>query len=228
MKLVEVIGMSCKKIIAIDGPAAAGKSTIAQKIAGCLGYVYIDTGAMFRALTLKALNSGLALEDEAGIKRLLGDTQIKLTEEKKVYLDGEEVTDAIRSPEVSRNVSLVASYKAVRDEMKARQIQYASNNPVVMDGRDIGTAVLPHADVKIFMTATVDVRAQRRYQENLKRNIPSDLEVLKKEIKDRDELDSTREHAPLVKAADAIEIDTSQLTIEEAVDKILKIVKGGD
>ena len=220
--------MSCTKVIAIDGPAAAGKSTIAQKIASHLGYVYIDTGAMFRAITLKALKNGIDLQDEAKIESLLAKTEIKLSDTKDVYLDGENVTDAIRMPEVSRNVSVVAAYKGVRDEMKARQIQYAKENCVVMDGRDIGTAVLPEADVKIFMTASVDVRAQRRYRENLLRNIPSDLEALKKEIKTRDELDSTREHAPLTKADDAIEIDTSSLTIEEAVDKIIKIVKGGD
>jgi len=220
--------MSCTKVIAIDGPAAAGKSTIAQKIASRLGYVYIDTGAMFRAITLKALKRGIDLQDEQQVESLLVGTDIKLSDTKDVYLDGEKVTDEIRMPEVSRNVSIVAAYKSVRDEMKARQIQYAKENSVVMDGRDIGTAVLPDADVKIFMTATVDVRAQRRYQENLLRNIPSDLESLKKEIKLRDELDSTREHAPLTKADDAIEIDTSLLTIEEAVDKIIKIVKGGD
>ena len=219
--------MNCTKVIAIDGPAAAGKSTIAQKIAGRLGYVYIDTGAMFRAITFKALKNGIDLHDEAAIEKLLQDTDIHLSETKDVYLDGERVTEEIRQPEISQNVSLIAAYKGVRDEMKARQVQYAKENSVVMDGRDIGTAVLPHADVKIFMTASVDVRAQRRYRENLLRNIPSDLEALKEEISRRDQLDSTREHAPLTKAEDAILIDTSHLTIEEAVDKIIKIVKGG-
>jgi len=220
--------MSCTKIIAIDGPAAAGKSTIAQKIACRLGYVYIDTGAMFRAITLKALKNGINVEDEKRIENLLQGTDIELSDTKDVYLDGEKVTDEIRMPEVSRNVSIVAAYKGVRDEMKARQIQYAREHSVVMDGRDIGTAVLPNADVKIFMTASVDVRAERRYKENVLRNIPTDIEALKKEITKRDELDSTREHAPLTKAADAIEVDTSHLTIEEAVDKIIKIVKGGN
>ncbi|HAX74034.1 MAG TPA: (d)CMP kinase, partial [Firmicutes bacterium] len=216
------------KVIAIDGPAAAGKSTIAQKVAQMLGYVYIDTGAMYRAITYKALKNNVDVEDEAGIMALLDKTLITLTNDKKVFLDGEDVSEAIRQPEVSKNVSAVSAHKLIREELKRRQIQYAKTDNVVMDGRDIGTNVLPNADYKIFMTASVEVRATRRYKENLKRNITTDLESLKEEIRTRDELDSTRKHSPLLKADDAIVVDTSQMTIDEVVDRIITIVKGSD
>ena len=219
--------MGHSKVIAIDGPAAAGKSTIAQKIAEKLGYVYIDTGAMYRAVTLKALNEKIELDNEEEIGKMLDRTEIRLTDTKEVFLDNENVTEDIRQPKISQNVSAIAAQKRVRDELKRRQIDYAKTNNVVMDGRDIGTNVLPNAEIKIFMTASVEVRAERRYQENKKRNIPCDLETLKKEIQLRDELDSTREHAPLLKAKDAITVDTSTMTIDEVVNKIIKIVKGG-
>jgi len=215
------------KVIAIDGPAAAGKSTIAQMIAKQLGYVYVDTGAMYRAVTLKALNKKINLEDETQINNMLQETKIQLTNTQRVLLDDVDVTEAIRQPQISQNVSVVSAHKSLRDIMKARQIKYAETNNVVMDGRDIGTYVLPNADFKFFMTASVEVRANRRYQENLKRNVKCDLETLKQEIQLRDELDSTREYAPLIKAEDAIIVDTSSMTINEVVDKIIKIVKGG-
>lgn len=167
------------KVIAIDGPAAAGKSTIAQKVAEMLGYVYIDTGAMYRAVTLKALNQNIDVQDEEKIEKMLEDTTIRLTNDKKVYLDDVDVTEAIRQPIVSQNVSAVSAHKVVRDELKRRQIEYAKTANVVMDGRDIGTNVLPDADYKIFMTASVEVRAERRYKENIKRNIPCDLRKFK-------------------------------------------------
>lgn len=216
------------KVIAIDGPAAAGKSTIAQKVAEMLGYVYIDTGAMYRAITLKALKQNIAVENEEKLEEMLAQTTIRLTHDKKVFLDEVDVTDAIRQTVVSQNVSAVSAHKVVRDELKRRQIEYAKTDNVVMDGRDIGTNVLPDADCKIFMTASVDVRAERRYKENVKRNIPCDLESLKDEIQKRDELDSTRKHSPLLKAEDAIEVDTSNMTIEEVVNTIITIVKGGE
>ena len=205
------------KVIAIDGPAAAGKSTIAQKVAQMLGYIYIDTGAMYRAVTLKALNEKIDVEDEETIANMLKDTTIRLTNDKKVFLDEVDVTDAIRQPIVSQNVSAVSAIRFVRDELKNRQIDYAKTDNVVMDGRDIGTNVLPNADYKIFMTASVDVR----------RSIPCDLETLKEEIELRDKLDSTRKHSPLTKAEDAIVVDTSDLTIDEAVEAIINIVKKG-
>ena len=215
------------KVIAIDGPAAAGKSTIAQKVAQMLGYIYIDTGAMYRAVTLKALNEIVDVTDEETIAKMLKNTTIRLTNDKKVFLDEVDVTDAIRQPIVSQNVSAVSAIRFVRDELKNRQIEYAKTDNVVMDGRDIGTNVLPNADYKIFMTASVDVRAKRRYDENLRRSIACDFETLKEEIELRDKLDSTREHSPLTKAEDAIVVDTSDLTIDEAVDAIINIVKKG-
>ncbi len=215
------------KAIAIDGPAAAGKSTIAQQVAQMLGYVYIDTGAMYRAITYKTLQNNVNVEDENAIMALLQDTVITLTADKRVFVDNEEVSDAIRQPVVSQNVSAVSAHKEVRDELKRRQIEYAKIDNVVMDGRDIGTNVLPDADYKIFMTASVGVRAKRRYDENVRRGIESDLKTLEAEIARRDELDSTREHSPLVKAADAVEVDTSDMTIDEVVKTISDIVKVG-
>ena len=215
------------KAIAIDGPAAAGKSTIAQKVAQMLGYVYIDTGAMYRAITYKTLQNQVNVEDELAIMALLKETTITLTADKRVLVDQEEVSEAIRQPIVSQNVSAVSAHKEVRDELKRRQIDYAKVDNVVMDGRDIGTNVLPDADYKIFMTASVGVRAKRRYDENVRRGIESDLKTLEAEIARRDELDSTRQHSPLVKAEDAVEVDTSDMTIDEVVETISNIVKVG-
>ncbi|SES80944.1 cytidylate kinase [Oceanobacillus limi] len=220
--------MSKKKIaIAIDGPAAAGKSTVAKIVAYELSYIYIDTGAMYRALTLKATNQSLALEDETSLAKLLQDTKIELkqsNEGQRVLLDGEDVTLEIRSQIVTNNVSYVAKHKAIREEMVARQQSLANYRGVVMDGRDIGTHVLPDAEVKIFLIASVEERAKRRYEENVQKGFPSDLEELKKEIEQRDLIDSKREVAPLLKAEDAIEIDTTSLTIDQVAQKILEAV----
>lgn len=226
-RIVELF-MSKKKIaIAIDGPAAAGKSTVAKIVAYELSYIYIDTGAMYRALTLKATNQSLALEDETSLAKLLQDTKIELkqsNEGQRVLLDGEDVTLEIRSQIVTNNVSYVAKHKAIREEMVARQQSLANYRGVVMDGRDIGTHVLPDAEVKIFLIASVEERAKRRYEENVQKGFPSDLEELKKEIEQRDLIDSKREVAPLLKAEDAIEIDTTSLTIDQVAQKILEAV----
>ena len=210
--------------IAIDGPAAAGKSTIAKKIATKLGYVYIDTGAMYRALTWAAITDGIDLNNEQAITRLLPQLKINLTPSGEVYVNDVLVTKSIRSSEVTNNVSLVASYEAVRVDLKNRQIELARSENVIMDGRDIGTNVLPDADFKFFMVADPSVRALRRYKENLSKGIESDLALLEKEIIIRDEKDATREHAPLKRAEDAILIDTSQLSIDEVVDKMIEYV----
>lgn len=213
--------------IAIDGPAAAGKSTVAKMIAKRLSYIYIDTGAMYRALTYRALQQGIALDDEQALISLLKDTYIELRpshEGQHVLVNGEDVTNVIRSKEVTNAVSLVAKHPLVREEMVARQRALAKNGGVVMDGRDIGTHVLPNAEVKVFLKASVEERARRRHKENIARGFPSDLETLKKEIARRDQLDSEREVAPLKKAEDAIEIDTTSLSIEEVVERIMEIV----
>ena len=213
--------------IAIDGPAAAGKSTVAKMVAEKLSYIYIDTGAMYRALTLKALQCDTQLEDEKALHKLLNQTNIQLQKvngDQLVLLDKEDVTTDIRSPKVTENVSLVARHSAVREEMVNRQQQLANSTGIVMDGRDIGTHVLPNADVKIYLIASVYERARRRYEENVEKGIPSDFEELQKEIEKRDELDSSRKASPLMKARDAIEIDTTPLSIQEAADKILEKV----
>ncbi|WP_093044786.1 (d)CMP kinase [Thalassobacillus cyri] len=214
--------------IAIDGPAAAGKSTVAKKVAHQLGYVYIDTGAMYRALTWCALQKELDLEDEAGVHHLLMECDILLKMEQdgqRVYVNEEDVTQAIRTQEVTNQVSLVAKHRKVREEMVQRQQKLAKKRGVVMDGRDIGTHVIPDAEVKIFMSASVEERAERRHKENLKKGFPSNLEELMDEIRRRDEIDSKREVAPLLKADDAVEIDTTSLSIDEVVERIIAVVK---
>lgn len=214
--------------IAIDGPAAAGKSTVAKKVAEKLSFIYVDTGAMYRALTWKALNHKVSLEDENSLTDLLNKTELKLVQSEKgqrVMLDGQDVSDDIRTEEVTNNVSYVAKHKQVREEMVKRQQELVKEQGVVMDGRDIGTHVLPHAEVKIYMIATVNERAERRHKENLEKGFPSDLDQLKADIRKRDEIDSNRETAPLVKADDAIEVDTTSLSIEEVVERIISIVE---
>ncbi|SEQ25302.1 cytidylate kinase [Virgibacillus subterraneus] len=210
--------------IAIDGPAAAGKSTVAKIVAKRLTYVYIDTGAMYRGLTLKALNKQISLEDEQQLAALLTDTDIELVQGENgqhVMIDKEDVTRSIRSDEVTNNVSFVAKHPSIRKEMVKRQQILAEQSGVVMDGRDIGTHVLPEAEIKIFLIATVEERAKRRYEENIQKGFPADLEKLKEEIEQRDLIDSKREAAPLTKANDAIEIDTTALTIDEVAELIL-------
>jgi CMP/dCMP kinase len=213
--------------IAIDGPAAAGKSTVAKIIAKKLSYIYIDTGAMYRSLTYKALAEDVNLEDEVKLLDVLLHTTIELRPAlngQHVYLNGVNVTEEIRSNLVTNSVSIVAKHRSVREEMVARQQQLALDGGVVMDGRDIGTHVLPSAEVKVFLLASVEERAVRRHEENLSKGIESHLERLKEEIALRDKLDSEREVAPLKKAKDAIEIDTTSLSIHEVVDKIMSLV----
>jgi cytidylate kinase len=217
-----------KKIsIAIDGPAAAGKSTVAKIIAKKLSYVYIDTGAMYRTLTYASQKQGIDLNDEAKVVAVLKDIVIEFQngeETQRVLLNGEDVTEVIRTPEVTNQVSIAAKHRLVREEMVRRQQALGESGGVVMDGRDIGTHVMPNAEVKIFLLASVEERAQRRHAENTLKGFPSDLEQLKQEIAQRDKLDSEREVAPLKKADDAIELDTTSLSIEEVVEKIMDIV----
>lgn len=216
-----------KKIsIAIDGPAAAGKSTVAKLVAEKLFFIYIDTGAMYRALTLKALTKDVNLENAMELYTLLTQTQIQLVPEKGgqfVYLDGNDVTQSIRSQEVTNSVSIVSKHQSVREEMVSRQQLLAAGGGVVMDGRDIGTHVLPQAEVKVFLVASVEERAVRRHTENLEKGYSSDLQQLKEEIEKRDKLDSEREVAPLKKASDAVLIDTTALSIEQVVNRIVAL-----
>ncbi|MEC5252431.1 (d)CMP kinase [Bacillus licheniformis] len=220
--------MEKKLCIAIDGPAAAGKSTVAKIVARKKSYIYIDTGAMYRAITYLALEKGVDLNDEAALTALLKESAIDLTVspegEQKVYIAGEDVTEAIRTDSVSNQVSIVAKYAGIREEMTKRQQQLAEKGGVVMDGRDIGTHVLPNAEVKIFLLASVEERAKRRFEENVKKGYNVNYETLAEEIRRRDKLDSEREISPLKKADDALEIDTTLLTIDEVAEKILQIV----
>ncbi|ASV69175.1 (d)CMP kinase [Cytobacillus sp. FSL W7-1323] len=214
--------------IAIDGPAAAGKSTVAKIIAEKLHYIYIDTGAMYRALTFKALQSEIDINDEESLIPLLKETEIVLNpgeSGQRILLDGIDVSTEIRTAEVTNSVSTVSKHKQVREEMVARQQRFGQEGGVVMDGRDIGTHVLPDAEVKVFLLASVDERAARRHAENLEKGFPSDLALLKEEIAKRDKLDSEREVAPLKKAEDAVELDTTSLSIHEVVDRIMKLVE---
>jgi len=220
--------MSKKISIAIDGPAAAGKSTVAKIVAKQLGYIYIDTGAMYRALTLKAIQNDVDVNNEKELSQLLSKMTIKLVPEngvQKVYIDQTDVSEAIRTPEVTRNVSFVAKHSLVREKMVDLQREYGVDGGVVMDGRDIGTHVLVNAEVKIFMIASVDERAQRRHIENLKNGFESDLDVLKEEIATRDKIDSEREVSPLKKADDAVSLDSTSKSINDVVEEILSIVK---
>jgi cytidylate kinase len=213
--------------IAIDGPAAAGKSTVAKIVAGKLGYLYIDTGAMYRAITFQAIRNDVNVEDESSLQQLLEKMEIDLraaNNTQHVYINGEDVTEQIRTHEVTNNVSIVAKHKSVREEMVARQRVLAKRGGVVMDGRDIGTHVLPDAEVKVFLLASVEERALRRHAENLSKGFDSDLEKLKEEIARRDKLDSEREIAPLKKAEGAAEIDTTSLSIEQVVERIMDLV----
>jgi CMP/dCMP kinase len=218
-----------KKIsIAIDGPAAAGKSTVAKIAAEKLSYIYIDTGAMYRALTYKAIEAGADLENEDKLMDILTGIQIDLLpgdQGQIILVDGENVTEVIRTAAVTNSVSIVAKHRKIREEMVRRQKAFSMGGGVVMDGRDIGTHVLPHAEVKVFLLASVEERAMRRHQENIKKGYPSDLEQLKTDIAYRDKLDSEREVAPLKKADDAVVIDTTSLAIPEVVEKIMLLAE---
>lgn len=216
-----------KLIIAIDGPAGAGKSTVAQILAHRLHYNYIDTGAMYRAITWKTMKSEV-VNDVKAIGEIAQNIKLSLTYvsgKTIVFVDGCDVTAAIRTPEVSRRVSEIAQIKSVRDAMLQLQRELAGCGGVVMDGRDIGTHVLPNADVKIFLTASIKERAERRWRELTEKGFKIRLEELEEEIATRDKKDSEREFAPLIQASDAVLIDTTTLSIEEAVTAISKICK---
>jgi len=207
--------------LAIDGPAGAGKSSVAKIIAKRLNYTYIDTGAMYRATTLKALNLGIDINDPNQFD-FLDSTEMTFING-VLYMDHTDVTLSIRSNDVSNNVSVVASHIPVRNKLVAIQQKISMNTNVVMDGRDIGTVVLPHADLKIFMSATVEERARRRYEENISLGIKSNYEKLIQEIKRRDKIDSSRSYNPLRQAEDAIYLDTSHLNLMEVSDKIYEM-----
>jgi CMP/dCMP kinase len=215
--------------IAIDGPAGAGKSTVAKLVAKQLGLFYVDTGAMYRAIAYKALTNGIPIEFEEKVSEIATKTQVVLDHsgERLVWCDGQNVTQEIRSPEISRAVSTVASYKKVRERLVELQRMEAARGGVVMDGRDIGTYVLPEADLKIFLTATAQERARRRWIElqNAGKNVS--FEEVAQDMERRDRQDMEREISPLEPARDAIILDTTGLEVEDIVAKILRLAKEG-
>lgn len=214
------------KNIAIDGPAGAGKSTIARLVAQRLGYIYVDTGAMYRAEALACVRAGVSPDDEESVCRVCGRSRVSLSYEngeQAVILDGENVNALIRDENVSLATSKIAAYARVREMLLALQREIASENNVIMDGRDIGTSVLPGADLKIYLTASVETRAKRRYTEYVKKGIGCDISEIKKDIAARDERDINREISPLKMADDAVLIDSSEMTIEEVCDAIISL-----
>ena len=218
-------------IVAIDGPAGAGKSTVAKLLAQKLGFVYVDTGAMYRALTLKALENNIALHDVSGLAAIARASSIDLINTSsgslKVLLDGREVTDLIREPRITRVVSDIAKIKEVREVLMELQRKLGGNKDVVVDGRDIGTVVFPRAERKFFLDADFKERIKRRYKELKAAGSLVSAKDVEGDLANRDTIDSTRECAPLKKADDAIYIDTTALSIEQVVDTLFKKVKNG-
>lgn len=224
--------MSLPSTIAIDGPAASGKSTIAGLLAERLSYLYFDTGALYRAVTWLALERGLAIGDEEAIVALAQAAQITITRptvqdgrQYTVYADSRDITWEIRSPEVDAHVSPVSAYPGVREALKGAQRKMGEEGQVVMVGRDIGTVIMPHADLKIYLDASLEVRAQRRYEEILARGEEASYEDLLADMRRRDEIDSHRLAAPLKPAQDAIIIDTDHLSIEEVWGQVMALVE---
>ena len=212
--------------IAIDGPSAAGKSTIADLLAERLGYNHLDTGAMYRAVAYKAMNSGIALDDEDKIVEMIGNMDLQMKIDGSVILDGNDVSEAIRTNEVSMGASDVSKLQGCREALVAMQQKICAEGGYILDGRDIGTVVLKDAPVKIFMVASAEARAERRVLQNQEKGIEADYESILEDIKKRDYQDTHREHSPLRKAEDAVEVDTSDLSIEEVVHRVLEIIEG--
>lgn len=211
--------------IAIDGPAGAGKSTIARRVAKEKGYIYVDTGAMYRAIGLYFMNEGVDAENAAAVLDALAAIQVEIkyeAGEQQVYLNGKNVSKKIRQEAVGNMASKVATKQAVRDKLLDLQRNLAATQDVVMDGRDIGTFVLPNAELKIYLTASVDTRADRRYKELVEKHMPADLEEIKRDIEARDYQDMHRKIAPLTQAEDAYYLDSSALTIDEVVAEIIR------
>lgn len=215
-----------KNVIAIDGPGGAGKSTIAKLLAQKLNYIHLDTGAMYRAVTLAALNRNINFNNEDKLVDLAQDIDISFNEEGEILLNGQNVSKEIRSAEVNNYVSKTAAVKGVREVLVKKQQELAVNNKVVMDGRDITTVVLPEAEYKFYLTASLEERARRRFEEEKSKGKTADFEEIKASIARRDRLDSEREHSPLKKADDAILLDTTNLSIEEVIAKMMAIIEG--
>ena len=221
--------MNTKKIaIAIDGPAGAGKSSISKVVANELGYLYIDTGAMYRGVTWAVLDSHVNVNNQKDVESLLPSLDLTLEPTAnacKVFVKGQDVTDLIRQQQINENVSTIASYKGVREYLVERQQAMAAVGGVILDGRDIGSVVLPNAELKIYLTASVDARAKRRWLEVQGTSNEQSLEDIKKNVESRDEMDKNRDESPLVCVEDAIVVDSSNMTFDETVEHILHLVQ---
>ena len=221
--------MNTKKIaIAIDGPAGAGKSSISKVVANELGYLYIDTGAMYRGVTWAVLDSHINVNNQKDVESLLPSLDLTLEPTAnacKVFVKGQDVTDLIRQQQINENVSTIASYKGVREYLVERQQAMAAVGGVILDGRDIGSVVLPKAELKIYLTASVDARAKRRWLEVQGTSNEQSLEDIKKNVESRDEMDKNRDESPLVCVEDAIVVDSSNMTFDETVEHILHLVQ---
>ena len=211
--------------IAIDGPAASGKSTAAKGVAKALDFLYLDTGAMYRAITLYMIEKGLDTRSEEDAKSILDEVTMREDKNGHIFLNKRDVTERVREEDVTKLVSYACAHKAVRERLVALQREMAKGESVVMDGRDIGTVVLPDATLKVYQVASVESRAKRRYLEELSKGKEASLEEIQKDIERRDYIDSHREHSPLRKAEDAILLDTSDLTIQEEIDAILSLFR---
>ena len=220
-------------IIAIDGPAAVGKSTMGKLIARELGFLYIDTGAIYRAITWKVLKNNINLNDENIISNMVSNTCVtiekvnckSLNDYYHIFIDGEDVTEEIRNPRIDQNVSQIARLPKIRKQLIYLQRKLAEKGDIVMEGRDIGSVILPQADIKFYFTASEEERIKRRHKELINKGYSIDYEEVKKQIIQRDKIDSKRKYAPLIKAKDAILVDSTEKSIEEVKDKILKIIK---
>lgn len=215
-----------KRIVAIDGPAGAGKSTVAKNLAARLGFLYIDTGAMYRAVAYEALQRQVTLDNEAALEEIAASVELDMQVEagqNRIYLNGRDVSEEIRMPEVSAAASPVSAYTGVREHMVAKQRLLAKRGKVVLDGRDIGTVVLPEADCKIYLTASLDERARRRYKELRERGIEAELDSVRRDIEERDYRDMHRENSPLRRAEDAVLLDSTGMSIDEVMQKVMKL-----
>ena len=212
-------------IVAIDGPAGAGKGTITKQVAEKLNLINVDTGATFRCVALNMLKENVGLDEEEKIEKILEKIEIEMQPNGEIFLNGENVTHKIRENDVNNFVSPVSTIKIVRDKLLEIQRKIAEGKNVIMEGRDIGTTVFPNADVKIYLDATPEERAKRRMIQNQEKGIETSYEEVLENIKDRDKRDSTRKISPLKKAEDAIYIDSSDMTIEEVVDKVITLIK---
>ena len=216
------------RALAIDGPAGAGKSTIAKAVSRELGWIYVDTGAMFRAVALFLLREGVKADDKEAVRRAVPGAEVTIryeNGEQQVLLNGENVSGMIRTEEVGNMASACSVYPEVRERLLELQRSLAEREPVVMDGRDIGTVVLPDAETKVFLTASVRVRAMRRYKELTEKGAVCDLKEIEKDIEERDYRDTHRETAPLARAEDAVLVDSSDMTAREVTDRLLSLVR---